>query len=139
MLEFQTPAPRIAGSHCAKVLAQEFWFAGERVSPANVLHLQTDDGSWHRISIDSGVVFWRVEPTPSVPLVPEDSEEYGSHPLVDVGARHKLLGRRLERLEVVDGPLTGELQFHFDDGRSLVLIHRREVDATELEIRAPAA
>ena len=139
MLEFQTPPPRITGSHCAKLLAQEFWHGGECVSPANVLYIQTDDESWHRIAIDSGVVFWRVETTPSVPGASDDPGEYGSHPLVDIGERHKLLGRRLESVDTVDASDASEMHFRFDDGRSLVLIHRRDVDATSLEIRAPAA
>jgi hypothetical protein len=142
MLEFQSEAPDLVGSRCAGVLAQEFWYEGERVSPANVLFLGVESPKgpvWHRIVLDSGLVFWRVERAPSLLRSDDDSSQYGLHPIVDLGARHGFIGRQIAAVRVMETPDADELLLEFEGAPTLALRDVRSQDATELEIRPPAA
>jgi hypothetical protein len=139
VIELQSPIPDLAGAHCEALIAQEFWHGGERVSPANVLFLKTEAGSWQRIVLDAGVLFWRTEAEPSFPTPADDSPEYGQHPLVDLAARHGLVGRRIEAVRVAERPDGDELQLEFSEGVVVALRDLRDQDATDLEIRVPAA
>ena len=142
MLEFQTEAPDLVGARCAGVLAQEFWHAGERVSPANVLFLgvESPEGpAWHRIVLDSGLMFWRVERAPSLPRTDDDSPQYGQHPVVDLGARHGFIGRRIAAVRVIETADADELLLEFEGAPTLALRDVHNQEATDLEIRPPAA
>ena len=139
MLEFQSEVPDLRGARCEALIAQEFWYAGERVSSASVLYLKTEAAGWHRVAIDGGVLFWRVEAEPSFPRREDSGEEFGQHPLVDLGERHALVGRQIERVRVVEAPEVNELQFEFSDGIVVALRDFPGRDATDLEIRPPAA
>src|SRR5690349_9428894 len=139
MIELQSPIPDLVGAHCEALIAQEFWYGGERVSPANVLFLKTRAGSWQRIVLDGGVLFWRTEAEPSFPTLADDSPEYGQHPLVDLAAQHALVGRRIEGVRVAEHTGADELQLEFSGGVVVALRELSGQDATDLEIRAPAA
>jgi hypothetical protein len=142
MLEFLVEAPDLAGARCAGVLAQEFWYAGRRVSPANVLFVCVEgaDGlAWHRIALDVGLVFWRVEHAPSLPTSRDDSDLYGEHPVVNLGALYGLVGRRIVAVRAVEAADADELLFVFEDGPTIALRDVRGIDATDMEVRSPAA
>jgi hypothetical protein len=142
MLEFQREAPDLSGLRCAGVLAQEFWYRDERVSAANVLFIAVDDptgGIWYRIAVDRPLVFWRVEREPSLPQPEDDSEQYGSHRIVDVGTRHGLLGCRITMVRTAELPDADELLIMFEDGTTIAMHVARDRDETDLEIRPPAA
>ena len=139
MLEFNAPLPRLAGARCSALLAQEFWHAGERVSPANALFLAVEGGAWHRIAIDCGIVFWRIETEPSLPGPEMDSDQYGQHPLVDIGAQYGLVGRQIQDVWAAQQREGDELLIQFENGPVVVLRALRDRDVTDLEIRAPAA
>jgi hypothetical protein len=140
MLEFHTEAPVLTGLRCAGVLAQEFWYREERVSAANVLFIAVDEPTgniWHRIAVDRPLIFWRVEREPSLPQPEDDSEQYGSHRIVNVGARHGLVGRRIITVRTVELPDADELLIIFDDGTTIAMHVVRDRDETDLEIRPP--
>ena len=139
MLEFQTPIPDLTGARCAALLVQEFWYAGKRVSPANVLFLAIQGGAWHRIAVDAGVVFWRVEAAPSLPTPEMDSEQYGQHPLVDIGVQNDLVGRQIQGVWATEHLDADEVLIQFRGGPAVVLRALPGRDVTDLEIRAPAA
>ena len=61
------------------------------------------------------------------------------HPLVDLGARHGLVGRRIEAVHMAERPDADEPQLEFNGGVVVALRDLSDRDATDLEIRAPAA
>src|SRR5690606_36902240 len=121
MTEFQSPIPNLTGARCSSVLAQEFWHEGERVSAANVSFLGLEDGTWHRIVLDGGAGFWRAEAEPSLPVPEMDSEEYGQHPVTDVGAKYGLVGRTITAVRLWDTGEAAEVLIDFDNGTTLAL------------------
>jgi hypothetical protein len=139
MLEFHHPTPDITGAKCSALLAQQFWHQGELVSAINVLFIGLADGSWQRVALDAGLVFWHVEEIPSFPNASQDSEQYGQHPLVDLGARYSLIGRMIESVTTASVAAGDELRIRFTGDTSVILRDRPDRDATELIIDAPAA
>jgi hypothetical protein len=100
--------PSIVGSPCEELLAQEYWHKGELVEPANVIYPRFG-GAWHRLCLDSPVVFWRRIPAPDPPT----GEEGSAYPLVDLGKRCGVRGIVLDRLEVTSIEGGSEVRFGF--------------------------
>ena len=121
MLSFRDDIPQIAGRVCQSLKVQEYWHRGELVDGANVLFLQLDGGIWHRFFIDAGVVFWRTVEMPDEK--PDDG--FDRYPQADLGFRHDLIGKKLERVSTIDLPGGGEIRIEFEGGATLLL---RDVD-----------
>ncbi len=138
MIKFQSPIPDLTGARCRSLLAQEFWHNGKQVSAGNVLFLAVEGGAWHRIVLDGGTGFWRVEAEPSLPGPEMDSEEYGQYPVTDIGAKYGLVGRKIISVRLQDTLEAAELLIDFDDGTTLALRDLLEGDETNFEIRVPA-
>ncbi|HEX4506987.1 MAG TPA: hypothetical protein VH722_14755 [Alphaproteobacteria bacterium] len=110
--------PDILGKPCEGLICEAFDYNGTRVDDANVVHLRFS-GIWHRLIIDSGVIFWRIsEKTPA----PWQVEAEGwSYPHTDIGVAFGLVGQRLAKLDMNTSNLAGEVRFVFEDGRALII------------------
>jgi hypothetical protein len=110
-------APDLAGKRCDAIVCQQFRYRGELAEPANVVHLQFD-GSWHRLSIDCGVVFWGTER--QAPRAWSVEEEGWDYPLEDLGSTIGLVGACLRAYEMEPSPPDGaRVVFHFEGGHRL--------------------
>ena len=109
------------------------------MSAANALHLAVAGGDWHRIVLDSGIIFWHIRKELSLPTPEEDSGQYGQHPIVDLGMTYDLISRRIVSVGLSEEVDADELVITFDNGFAVALRASRDVDATGLALRAPAS
>src|SRR5437870_317540 len=95
-LDINGEPPRLVGLPCDELLVQQYWYRGELIEPANVVHLEFG-GRWHRLYFDSGIVFWR--PHDRAPEgVPQGEDEF-AYPLIDLGQQFGVRGVELDRME----------------------------------------
>jgi hypothetical protein len=120
----------IAGHKCEAFLYQEYWHDGQLVNEANVLFLKTDSNLWQRICFDCGVLFWREEKEATSP----PSQGRHDYPLIDLGLKYNLNGRRIEKLWQSLVPMQGEFGLSFEGGTQIIL--RNSNDRSILEIRS---
>ena len=87
----------LEGQECRALLTQEVWHRGVPSDLVNVLFLQVGDRRWARFFFDAGVFFWRVAAAEAV----TGGEPEWEYRLVDVGARFRVAGQRIARVEFV--------------------------------------
>lgn len=115
-LEVNGDAPQLSGLRCDAILCVEYRHAGHLVEPASTTYL-CFDGTWHRLSFDYGMIFWRRDE--HAPESYEAPELDSAYPVVDVAAERGLLGLRLARYEMepIDGGAS--VVFLFESGHRL--------------------
>ena len=80
---------QLAGSRCDSLLVEQYWHEGRLCEPANVVWLHVG-ATWHRLTIDCGVVFWRKSDAGPAPHeMPELDAEVR---LKDIGHETGLIG-----------------------------------------------
>ena len=116
-LEIQGHPPSLVGKICEALACLEFWNEGSLVEPANAIFIRAN-GGWHKLSFDSGVVFWKsdVEPQPSFDA-PEIASAYR---LVDLGHKLDLVGRRITACDAAPTEKGAKVALQLDGGRSIV-------------------
>ena len=127
MLVHRAAPPEVTGAVCDALLVQAHYYRGQLVNEANVLFLRLAGGPWHRIFIEAGVVFWQ-----TVDALDSPDQDRHHYTLTDLGAIHRLVGRRLVDVTTADVPSGGELRLlfsgdacvslHHVDGRSRVVV-----------------
>ena len=127
MLVYRAAPPEVTGAMCDALLVQAHYYRGQLVNEANVLFLRLAEGPWHRIFIEAGVVFWQ-----TVDALDSPDQDRHHYTLTDLGAIHRLVGRRLVDVTTADVPSGGELRLLFSgdacvslrhvDGRSRVVV-----------------
>jgi DNA-binding SARP family transcriptional activator len=128
MLVCREALPNVAGEQCQALLLQAHYYRGQLVNEANVLFLRLAAG-WHRIFIESGVVFWHTVDAPdtnSAASAADDSNPDGDrhhYTVTDLGAAHGLIGRRLADVTTVDLASGGELRLLFAGGACVTFRH----------------
>lgn len=110
--------PSVAGERCAALLLQAHYYRGQLVNESNALFLQLADGAWHRIFIEAGVVFWH-----TVDALDSPDGDRHHYTLMDLGAAHGLVGRRLVGVSTVELPHGGELRLDFEGGLRVSMRH----------------
>ena len=94
--------PRLAGSRCDSILVEQYWHEGKLCEPANVVWLHVG-ATWHRLTIDGGVVFWRKSDAGPAPYkMPELDAEVR---LKDIGQETGMLGGLID--DVVGSAIPG--------------------------------
>ena len=113
--------PAVAGRTCEAILALAYYYRGKPVADDTALVLRLDDGAWHRIFIDAGIVFWQVM------AALDSAAEYDRHhyAVTDLGTTHGLVGKRLRDVRTVDVDGGGEVHLLFDGAATVIL---RNVD-----------
>jgi len=129
-MEMIGEVPDIVGKRCEGLICEAFDFKGERVADANVVHLRFSE-TWHRLIIDSGVIFWRLSEKTPAPWQVE--AENWSYPHTDIGIAFDLVGQRLTKLDMDTDNLSGEVRFLFEDGRTLI-VESRDGDCTRYRL-----
>ena len=115
--------PELAGCTCTGLVLAEYWYQGRLCAPANVLWVRADE-QWHRVCIDTGIVFWRNGAPDQIP----DEPEYGySWPLVDIGKARGLEGLMISRYVMSEDAGEVRIAFEFSNGQQFVLVHRDDV------------
>ena len=116
-LDIQGKVPALAGTTCDDLLCLEYWHEGALVDPANVIFIRAD-GIWHKLSFDSGIIFWTsgAEPIKSFEA-PEIASVYRQ---VDLGKKYRFAGRRIDGCEAaaIDGG--SKVSIAFQGGGSIV-------------------
>jgi hypothetical protein len=128
MLVYREAPPEVTGAVCDALLVQAHYYRGQLVNEANVLFLRlAEEGPWHRIFIEAGVVFWQM-----VDSLDSPDQDRHHYTMTDLGAVHGLVGKRLVDVTTADVPAGGELRLLFSgdvcvsvrhvDGRSRVAV-----------------
>jgi hypothetical protein len=118
MLMLHAPLPDIGGQVCEALLVQAHYYRGTLVNEANVLFLKLQEGSWHRVFIEAGIVFWQ-----TVDRLDSPDQDRHHFTLTDLAAAHGLAGRRLVGVATGDLPSGGELRLLFAGGGSVAFAH----------------
>ena len=108
MLVYREAPPEVTGAVCDALLVQAHYYRGQLVNEANVLFLRLAEGPWHRIFIEAGVVFWQ-----TVDALDSPDQDRHHYTLTDLGAIHRLVGKRLVDVRTADVPSGGELRLLF--------------------------
>lgn len=117
-VEINGQPPELRGQTCEAFLCEQFWSNGELVDIANVVHLLFE-GQWHRLTIDSGIVFWaRRDEAPESWAIPEEG---ASFPLFDLGAEAGVLGAKLTTYRMEPTPGGSRVTFVFENAREVIL------------------
>ena len=102
----------VTGRTVRRLLAQEYWYAGELSDPVNVLFAELNDERWVRFFFDTGVFFWSVVQSPTLP----ESDEKYQYSLSDLG-----WSGIVENADLVESFDAARLRISFTDGRVLEL------------------
>ena len=109
--------PMLAGEIVEALLSQEYWHGGELTDSFNAIFLCFNN-TWHRLSFDCGIIFWRV--TSTAPISFEAPELRASYRIVDLGIRLGVTSKRLARYEMRAIPDGSRVEFTFSCGQSVV-------------------
>ncbi len=110
--------PELAGLVCEALICQGFVSDDEVVTTAGVVFLRFRD-VWHRLNIDAGVIFWKVQDQTPEPW--NVMEEGWAYPHVDVGAAAGVIGLRLDHYEMTATDRGARVAFSFDHGREVII------------------
>jgi len=110
--------PELVGLPCESLICEGFVNHGKRVADANIVYLRFA-GTWHKMSIDGGVVFWRKLDRPPEPWRVEH-EDWG-YPQVDVGAAAGIVGHSLKLYRMTTRATGAQVSFEFDNGRRIAI------------------
>jgi hypothetical protein len=110
--------PELAGSICEALVCESFVSNGEVVATANVVFLRFR-GIWHRLCIDGGVIFWKMQDQTPAPWSVMD--EGWTYPHVDVGSAAGVIGRRLDHYEMTANERGAQVELVFDHGRGIII------------------
>ena len=105
--------PDLAGLICEGLLCEGFVMGGELLASANVVFLRFED-IWHRLCIDCGVIFWKVQERTPEPWAVEG--EGWTYPHVNVGSFAGVVGHRLDHYTMRTTADGGQVVFVFDGG-----------------------
>lgn len=121
---------------CLGLVAQECYYQGDLVEPANVVFLHVGPARWFRFYIDCGD-FGRTEVAAVNPIEPEVSQADFRYPLVDLAAHYPVVGRRVIRAELRQVPPDGaDFSLVLDDGATIALVNRDDLSVVEYRPRA---
>jgi len=120
-LEVHGEWPRLRGLSCDACIAEEYWHESQLDQPANVVWLRTG-GTWHRLAIDFGVVFWRS--ADAGPEAYEMPDLRGEVRLRDIGRELGVSGETID--EVGGTPALGgaDVWVHFRSGLRVTFRNR---------------
>lgn len=105
--------PRLDGRACECLVAEEYWHQGQLDEPANVVWLRSG-GTWHRLTIDCGIVFWRAaDHGPSACSMSELGAEVR---LRDLGRELSLIGKAIAKIGGNAIPRGAEVWVQFQAG-----------------------
>jgi hypothetical protein len=110
--------PELVGLPCESLICEGFVNNGRRVADANIVYLRFA-GTWHKMSIDGGVVFWRKLDRAPEPWRVENAD--WGYPQVDVGAAAGIVGRSLRHYRMTTGAAGAQVSFEFDNGRRVAI------------------
>lgn len=110
--------PTICGQRLEALICQSFEVNGELEEPANAVFLKLS-GGWYRLSIDAGVVFWRVEKHAPAPW--DIAAEGWRYPHWNVGAEFALDGRAVTGIDVTATHSVTSVEIKFDNGQRFLL------------------
>jgi hypothetical protein len=110
--------PELVGLPCESLICEGFVNNGRRVADANIVYLRFA-GTWHKMSIDGGVVFWRKLDRAPEPWRVENAD--WGYPQVDVGAAAGIVGRSLKHYRMTTRAAGAQVSFEFDNGRRVAI------------------
>ena len=90
------------------------------------IFMRLDDGSWHKVFFDSGVLFWELKP----PILDTQITDKFHYPCVDLFSKPPLQDCKIEDVVAINLAGTAEVRIRFSNRHVLVL---RE-NAKEMEI-----
>ena len=117
MLVIHSPIPDIVGRKCVQLIGQQFWLSGELDSDLISIFMSLNDGSWHKIFFDSGVLFWELKP----PMHDTQITDKFHYPCIDLFSRLPLQDCKIEDVITIDLAGKAELRLLFSNGHVLVL------------------
>ena len=126
MLTIHTPIPGIAGRRCVQLLCQQVWHSGVLAGEVNAILMRLEDGSWHKIFFDCGVLFWKAMPSITDTRITDDFH----YPCVDLFPKMPVRDCDVVDVTTSDFGGTAELRIRFSGGRVLVL--REKADEMEI-------
>ena len=126
-LEVIGEAPSLDHVICDALVCEQYWHQGNLDSPANVIYLKAGR-TWHRLTFDCGIIFWRTQPDPPEPHTMPELEAEAK--LDDLGVRLNLAGCSLAGYEASAIPGGSQVRFQFNDGRELTF--KNVDDATSI-------
>ena len=122
-------APEAGGQPLEGLVCESFEFNGRVESPANVVYVKLS-GVWHRLSIDAGVVFWRVESSPPSPwAVPAEGWNY---PHRDVGAEFELVGLSVSATQASQSQGRAMVELAFANGKRFIVSNENDASSFRL-------
>jgi hypothetical protein len=136
--DFEEFRRAVEGAECLGLLAEEFYFRGELVTPANAVWVQFAPGRWLFFLIDAGAFVWREAPLPLVEIWDAEAGPELQHRLVSVPLRGAVGSSVVAaELAVVD-EVGARLELRFASGARLAL-RNDAADETALELSPPVA
>lgn len=88
MLEIDGTPPALTNQRCEELLCQQYWYEGNLAQEVDILMLKVN-GCWHQLYFDEGIVFWRIQPEPPVPVEREIGSPF-AYPLINLGEQFDL-------------------------------------------------
>ncbi|MDH5668532.1 MAG: hypothetical protein OEY86_11020 [Nitrospira sp.] len=120
--------PSVDGETLKALLCQEYHYGGVLAEPANVIYFRV--GSvWHRLILDSGVIFWHVAKSgPESFVAHEIKAEYK---IIDLGRKCGVVGSEIKAIEPIPIQRGVGVSLSFSDGRKIIF--RNQDDVTTYE------
>lgn len=110
--------PELTGLLCEAFICEGFVSKGKLIANASVVYLRFA-GTWHKLIIDGGVIFWR--PCPGGPSPWAIASEGWEYPHIDVGAVAGIVGHRLREYRMETVVAGGSVIFYFDNSRTITI------------------
>jgi len=112
----------IIGRKCETLVAREFWFCGELVTPLCVVFIGDNKGDRWKLYLDDEDNTWKIEKTDENPNDLESDEEY-RYPLTDLLERFPLREQIIEDFCECDKIVSAKAEIKFANGHSLEFTH----------------
>ncbi len=113
----------IVGQCCTAIRVKQFWLDKQLVAPCNVLFMQMDNGVWHRIFFDAGVLFWRENAPPD--FLHEEAFTYREkdylYKIIEPKETQELIGLIVTEVHLNQKIPLSELTFTFANQRQFTL------------------
>jgi len=110
--------PPLVGAICQALLCERFEYLGHLESPSNVVYICVTS-TWHRLVIDGGVVFWRVQNNEPKPWA--TPKENCAYPHRNLGKEFHLAGEIISAVKVSRLNQVVEVALRFSNGKCFTL------------------